>query len=137
MPETGTSGLMSGERKRNVAAWPKSPRLSSTLLAHPGYKVDDLTTSLRGAKRRSNPSFPLQRYGLLRFARSDGRENGTRREVVLFSLRLLPQRRMRPSEIRRCRILADLDDAAADGAGAGEILEQRFAVVAADRARQL
>ena len=37
MPETGTSGLMSGERKRNVAAWPKLPRLSSTLLAHPGF----------------------------------------------------------------------------------------------------
>ena len=29
--------LMSGERKRSVAAWPKLPRLSSTLLAHPGY----------------------------------------------------------------------------------------------------
>ena len=37
MPEIGTSGLMSGERKRSVAAWPKLPRLSSTLLAHPGY----------------------------------------------------------------------------------------------------
>jgi hypothetical protein len=36
MPEIGTSGLMSGERKRSVAAWPKLPRLSSTLLAHPG-----------------------------------------------------------------------------------------------------
>jgi hypothetical protein len=32
MPEIGTSGLMSGERKRSVAAWPKLPRLSSTLL---------------------------------------------------------------------------------------------------------
>ena len=39
MPEIGTSGLMSGERKRSVAAWPKLPRLSSTLLAHPGYKL--------------------------------------------------------------------------------------------------
>jgi hypothetical protein len=37
MPEIGTSGLMSGERKRSVAAWPKLPRLSSTLLAHAGY----------------------------------------------------------------------------------------------------
>ncbi len=37
MPEIGTSGLMSGERKRSVAAWLKLPRLSSTLLAHPGY----------------------------------------------------------------------------------------------------
>jgi hypothetical protein len=26
-----TSGSMSGERKRGVAAWPKQPRLSSTL----------------------------------------------------------------------------------------------------------
>jgi hypothetical protein len=32
MPEIGTSGLMSGERKRSVAVRPKSPRLSSTLL---------------------------------------------------------------------------------------------------------
>ena len=31
MPEIGTSGLMSGERKRSVAVRPKSPRLSSTL----------------------------------------------------------------------------------------------------------
>ena len=31
MPETGTFGLMSGERKRSVAVWPKLPRLSSTL----------------------------------------------------------------------------------------------------------
>ena len=37
MPEIGTSGLMSGERKRSVAAWPKLPRLSSTLPANPGY----------------------------------------------------------------------------------------------------
>lgn len=33
MPEIGTSGLMSGERKRSVAEWPKLPRLSSTLLS--------------------------------------------------------------------------------------------------------
>jgi hypothetical protein len=31
MPEFGTSGLMSGEGKRGDAAWPKPPRLSSTL----------------------------------------------------------------------------------------------------------
>jgi len=31
MLEIGTSGSMSGERKRGVAAWPKLPRLSSTL----------------------------------------------------------------------------------------------------------
>jgi hypothetical protein len=50
MPETGTSGLMSGERKRDVAAWPKSPRLSSTLRAHPGYL---LKTAKQGAGHRS------------------------------------------------------------------------------------
>jgi len=70
------------------------------------------------------------RNGLLRFARNDGCESGR-------SLRLLRQWRMRPAEIRRRRILADLDDAAADGAGAGEMLEQRFAVVAADGAGEL
>ncbi len=26
MPETGTFGLMSGERKRSIAEWPKLPR---------------------------------------------------------------------------------------------------------------
>ena len=31
MPQLGLSGSMSGERKRSVAAWPKLPRLSSTL----------------------------------------------------------------------------------------------------------
>ena len=50
--------------------------------------------------------------------------------------RLVRQLGMRPAEIRRRRILADLDDAAADGARAGEMLEQRLAVAAADRARQ-
>jgi hypothetical protein len=39
MPEIGTSGLMSGERKRDVAARPKSPRLSSTLRAPSGLRV--------------------------------------------------------------------------------------------------
>jgi len=48
MPETGTSGLMSGERKRNVAAWPKSPRLSSTLRAHPGYGPFGLASNFPG-----------------------------------------------------------------------------------------
>ncbi|MEH2587151.1 hypothetical protein V1273_000990 [Bradyrhizobium sp. AZCC 1721] len=55
------------------------------------------------------------------------------REAAPFSLRLL-QRWMRAPEIRRGGILADLDDAAADGAGAGEMLEQRLAVAAADGA---
>ncbi len=32
-PEIGMSGLMSGDRKRSVAIWPKPPRLSSTLHA--------------------------------------------------------------------------------------------------------
>src|SRR5215472_10550929 len=32
MPEIGTSGLTSEDRKRSVATWPKPPRLSSTLL---------------------------------------------------------------------------------------------------------
>jgi hypothetical protein len=33
MLEIGTSGLMSGDGKRSVAAWPKLPRPSSTLPA--------------------------------------------------------------------------------------------------------
>jgi hypothetical protein len=37
MPQIGTSGSMSGERKRSDGHGPKLPRLSSTLLAHPGY----------------------------------------------------------------------------------------------------
>ncbi len=32
MPEIGTSGSMSGERKRGDTEWPKPPRSSSTLL---------------------------------------------------------------------------------------------------------
>ena len=44
---------------------------------------------------------------------------------------------MRPAEIGRRRILADLHDAAADGAGAGEMREQRLAVAAADGAGEL
>ena len=31
MPEIGTSGSMSGDRKRSVAEWPKLPRPSSAL----------------------------------------------------------------------------------------------------------
>src|ERR1700704_3659108 len=44
------------------------------------------------------------------------------------SFRLLPQLRVRPAEIGRRGILADFDDAAADGAGAGKMLEQRRAI---------
>ena len=50
---------------------------------------------------------------------------------------LLRQRRMLPAEVGRGRVLADLDDAAANGAGAAEVLEQRLAVVAADGAGEL
>src|SRR5205823_1662741 len=42
--------LMSGERKRSVAAWPKLPRLSSTLPAHPGYRA-----SRKPIKSRNGP----------------------------------------------------------------------------------
>jgi len=49
----------------------------------------------------------------------------------------LLQMLVRPAKIRRGGVLTDLDDAAADGAGAAKMLEQRFAVVAADRAGQL
>ena len=60
------------------------------------------------------------------------------RPVPLPTLRfhLRPQLRVRPAEIRRGGILADLDNAAADRAGAGKMLEQRLAVAAADRARE-
>src|ERR1700722_19973618 len=51
--------------------------------------------------------------------------------------RLLAQLRVRPAEIGYGGILADLDDAASDRAGAGEMLEQRLAVAASDRAGQL
>jgi hypothetical protein len=34
--------------------------------------------------------------------------------------------RVRAAEVEGGRILADLDNAAADGAGAGKMLEQRF-----------
>jgi hypothetical protein len=40
MREICMSGLMSGEGKRSVAAWPKPPRPSSTLLK--AQKNDDL-----------------------------------------------------------------------------------------------
>src|SRR5712692_9875510 len=59
------------------------------------------------------------------------------RQSVAFSIRFLPKMRVRSAEVGRRRILADLDDAAADGAGAGEMFEQRFTVVAANGTRQL
>ena len=51
---------------------------------------------------------------------------------ILF--RLVRQIGQWAAEIGRGRILADLDNAAADGAGAGEVVEQRFTVTATDRA---
>src|SRR5260370_27169335 len=53
------------------------------------------------------------------------------------SVRLLPQLRVRTAEVGGGGVLADLDDAAADRAGAGEVPEQRLAVIAADRAGEL
>ena len=44
---------------------------------------------------------------------------------------------MWPPEIGRRRVLTDLHNAAADGAGAREVLKQRVAVAAADGAGQL
>src|SRR5438046_2296953 len=44
---------------------------------------------------------------------------------------------MGAAEIWRRRILTYFDDAAADRAGSGKMLEQSFAIAAADRARQL
>src|SRR5947207_2101498 len=60
--------------------------------------------------------------------------DGTAWSCTVASLRLLGQIRMRAAEIGGGGILADLDDAAADGAGAGKMLEQRIAVAPADRA---
>src|SRR4051794_9520276 len=51
--------------------------------------------------------------------------------------RRLRQRRVRPAEVGRRRVLADADDAAADRARAGEVVEQELAVAAADRAGEL
>src|SRR5882672_2870164 len=45
--------------------------------------------------------------------------------------------RVRAAEVGCGGILADLDDAAANGTGASEMLKQRLAIAAADRARQL
>src|SRR6266851_6178949 len=59
------------------------------------------------------------------------------RRTPTCSIRLLSQLRVRTAEVGRGRILADLDNAAADRAGAGEMRKQRLAVAAADRARQL
>src|SRR5215831_12453877 len=47
--EIGMSGLMSGDRKRSVAIWPKPPRLSSTLQAARSSRC--LAARLRGHSR--------------------------------------------------------------------------------------
>src|SRR5512146_3160793 len=71
-----------------------------------------------------------------RVRRSSTKRRRKRRSAASL-IRFLPQLRVRAAEVGRGGILADLDDAAADGAGAGEMLEQRLAVAATDRARQL
>src|ERR1700733_16113025 len=60
-------------------------------------------------------------------ARNDGEET-----MHWRLLRLVAQLRVRPPETGGGGILADLDNAAANRAGAGEMLEQRLAVAAAD-----
>src|SRR5690349_363330 len=62
--------------------------------------------------------------------------DASRRKKPGILPRLL-QRWLLPAEIRCGGILADLEDAAADGAGAGEMVEQRLAIVAADSAGEL
>src|SRR5881398_744789 len=56
MPEIGTSGLMSGERKRDVAARPKSPRLSSTLLAPSALLAPSYLPNSRSTSQPSSPA---------------------------------------------------------------------------------
>src|SRR2546421_153806 len=65
MPEIGTSGLMSGERKRSVAAWPKLPRLSSTLL-HPSNRTPAHRSLLRVWKTWRRAAFikRIARYSM-------------------------------------------------------------------------
>src|SRR6185295_11724928 len=61
-------------------------------------------------------------------------EDGASRSVLAgvgLGQRRMRQIRMRASEIGRLRILAGLDDAAADRARAGEVLEQSFSVAIA------
>ncbi len=57
MLEIGTSGSMSGERKRGVAVWPKLPRLSSTLpmMRLYGYLAPPAYASKAGDKRYRSP----------------------------------------------------------------------------------
>src|SRR5215207_1278856 len=62
-------------RRARPSSMVGSPRLSphTPLRTHTTQQTTILlSASLRGAERRSNPSFPARRYGLLRYARSDG-----------------------------------------------------------------
>ncbi len=62
MPEIGTSGSMSGDEKRSVAAWPKLPRSSSTLLEAAMCRG---ATSGRVLEMLRNTSAPLGRIAAL------------------------------------------------------------------------
>ena len=53
MREIRTSGLMSGEGKRRVAAWPKPPRPSSTLLKRGKNDAADAAGICEAATRPS------------------------------------------------------------------------------------
>ncbi len=46
MREIRTSGLMSGDGKRSVAAWPKPPRPSSTLPLIRGMGLNGVLTAI-------------------------------------------------------------------------------------------
>src|SRR5258705_7263368 len=52
-----------------------------------GFASECLSPSLRGAQRRSNPSIPARRDGLLRFVRNDG-EGYESRNPAQFPLRM-------------------------------------------------
>jgi hypothetical protein len=52
MPEIGTSGSMSGDGKRGVAAWPKLPRPSSTLPLLPSANAADVRCWRKETYRR-------------------------------------------------------------------------------------
>ena len=54
MLEIGTSGLMSGEGKRGVAAWPKLPRLSSTLPLGGGHEGVTIKRAARAPSKRGD-----------------------------------------------------------------------------------
>jgi hypothetical protein len=59
MPEIGTSGSMSGDGKRSVAAWPKRPRPSSTL-PYRTCRVKLAMSALRAEADMPRPPAPYQ-----------------------------------------------------------------------------